>query len=162
MEPRKYQCGYFVYLTYLKAINIITSKFCNNCLWDKMDPQGFLRQQGTSRQHAVRLSALHTHTLAVLRTAWYGKLPCKGSGAPPNSARNHKQVIIIAANWRNTHTHMDCMHSLTHLHQYSYNNVVRSSSSVITEFGIAFLFWRYLKEGEQTRVPEEKTPQPAC
>ena len=25
------------------------------------------------------------------------------------------------ANWRNTHTHMGHTHSLTHLHQYSYN-----------------------------------------
>ena len=31
------------------------------------------------------------------------------------------------ANWRNTHTHIDCMHSLKHLHQH----VVRSASSAI-------------------------------
>ena len=37
-----------------------------------------------------------------------------------------------AANWRNTHTHMDRTHSLTHLHQHSYNNVVRSASLAIT------------------------------
>ena len=34
-----------------------------------------------------------------------------------------------AANWRNTHTHMDGTHSLTHLHQHCYNHVVRSASS---------------------------------
>ena len=36
-----------------------------------------------------------------------------------------------ATNWRNTHTHMDYTHSLTHLHQHSYNHVVQSASSVI-------------------------------
>ena len=50
------------------------------------------------------------------------------------------------ANWRNTHTHVDSTHSLTHLHQRSYNHVVRSASSDITQFGIKF----YLK------VPERK------
>ena len=36
-----------------------------------------------------------------------------------------------AANWRNTHTHVDsCIHSHT-LHQPSYNHVVRSTSSAI-------------------------------
>ena len=32
-----------------------------------------------------------------------------------------------ASNWRNTHTHVDCTHSLTHLHQHSYNQVVQSA-----------------------------------
>ena len=41
-----------------------------------------------------------------------------------------------AANWRNTHTHVDRMHSLTHLHHHSYNHVVQSASSTITEFRI--------------------------
>ena len=45
-----------------------------------------------------------------------------------------------AANWRNTHTHVDHMHSLTHLHQYSYNHIVQSASSAVTEFGMTFLF----------------------
>ena len=37
-----------------------------------------------------------------------------------------------AANWRNTHTHEDRTHSLTHFHQHRYNNhVVRSASSAI-------------------------------
>ena len=40
------------------------------------------------------------------------------------------------ANWRNMHTHMDRVHLLTHLHQHSYNQVARSASSAITEFGI--------------------------
>ena len=30
-----------------------------------------------------------------------------------------------AANWRNTHTHVDRTHSLTHLHHHSYNHIVR-------------------------------------
>ena len=29
----------------------------------------------------------------------------------------------IVANWRNTHTHVDHAHSVTHLHQHSYNHV---------------------------------------
>ena len=29
-----------------------------------------------------------------------------------------------AANWRNTHTHLDRMHSRTHWHQQSYNHVM--------------------------------------
>ena len=41
-------------------------------------------------------------------------------------------------------------HSLTHLHHDSYNHVVQSASSAITKSGIDFLFWRYLREGEQT------------
>ena len=45
-----------------------------------------------------------------------------------------------AANWLITHTHVDCTHSLTHLHQHRYNHVVRSVSSAIIEFGIKFLF----------------------
>ena len=36
-----------------------------------------------------------------------------------------------ATNWRNTHTHMDRMHLLTHSHQHSYNHVVQSTSSAI-------------------------------
>ena len=50
-------------------------------------------------------------------------------------------------NWRNTHTQVDRTHSLTHLHQNSYNHFVRSASSAIsvTEFGIKSLFLRYLK-----------------
>ena len=40
------------------------------------------------------------------------------------------------ANWCNTHTHVDRMHSLTYLHQHSYNHVVRSDSSAITKFGV--------------------------
>ena len=37
-----------------------------------------------------------------------------------------------AANWCNTHTHVDRMHSLTHIHQHSYNHFVRNASSAIT------------------------------
>ena len=37
-----------------------------------------------------------------------------------------------AVNWCNMHTHVDRMHSLTHLHQHSYNYVVRSASSAIS------------------------------
>ena len=44
------------------------------------------------------------------------------------------------ANWRNTHTHVDLTHSLTHLHQHRYNYVARSASSAIIEFGITKLF----------------------
>ena len=40
-------------------------------------------------------------------------------------------VAQSAANLRNTHTHMDRTHSLMHLHQPSYNHVVRSASSAI-------------------------------
>ena len=36
--------------------------------------------------------------------------------------------------------------SLTHLHQHSYNHVMKSTSTAITEVGIKFLFWRYLRE----------------
>ena len=67
-----------------------------------------------------------------------------------------------AANWRNTHTHVDGMHSLTQLHPHSYNtHVVRSSSSAISAYGIEFLFRRYLRQGEQTGVPGENPRQPA-
>ena len=54
-------------------------------------------------------------------------------------------MVIMAqsvANWRNTHTHVNRTHSLTHLHQYSYKHVVRSASSAITEFGIDFFIFK--------------------
>ena len=75
---------------------------------------------------------------------------------------------------QHTHTQVDRTHSFTHLHQHSYNYVVRNTSSAITEFGIKFvvqsassaitevgikfLFWRYLMEGEQKLECPEKTP----
>ena len=40
--------------------------------------------------------------------------------------------------WRDTHTDVDRTHSLTRLHQHSYNHVVQSAISAITEFGIEF------------------------
>ena len=56
-----------------------------------------------------------------------------------------------ATTWcRNTHTHVDRTHSLTHLHQHSYDHVVRSVSSAITEVGIYFLFRMCLREGEKS------------
>ena len=47
------------------------------------------------------------------------------------------------ATWRNTHTHVDRMHSLTHLYQHSYNRVVRiASSAIIFQCYLAsFFFW---------------------
>ena len=36
-----------------------------------------------------------------------------------------------AANWRNTRTHVDRTHSLTHLHQHSYDHFLGSASSAI-------------------------------
>ena len=62
-----------------------------------------------------------------------------------------------AANWHNTHTYVDHTHSLTHLHQHSYNQ--RQLSYYIIRNQI--LFWRYLTEGEQTGVPVENPWQPA-
>ena len=47
-----------------------------------------------------------------------------------------------SANWLNTCTHMDRMHSLTHLHQNRYNHVVRSASSAIAKFGIKFCIYQ--------------------
>ena len=46
-----------------------------------------------------------------------------------------------AANWRNTHTQVDCTHSLTHLHQHNYNHVVRSANSAITEYSGFLQVW---------------------
>ena len=64
-----------------------------------------------------------------------------------------------ATNCRNTHTHVDHIHSLTHLHQHSYNHFVQSTSSVITEFGIKFYLMKVAEGGEQTGVPgETKNP----
>ena len=44
-------------------------------------------------------------------------------------------IAQSAATWRNTHTHVGRTHSLTHLHQCSYNHAVQSASSAITEIG---------------------------
>ena len=49
-------------------------------------------------------------------------------------------------NWHNTHTHVDRMHSLTHVHQHSYNHFVWSASSAINyRTWNQILFWRYLE-----------------
>ena len=55
-----------------------------------------------------------------------------------------------AANSRNMHIEVERAHSLTHLHQHSYNHAVRSTTSAATVFGTEFLFQRHLREGEQT------------
>ena len=49
------------------------------------------------------------------------------------------------------------MHSLTHLHQRSYNHFVQSASSAITEFGIKFYFEGTSGRGEQTGVSRENS-----
>ena len=55
-----------------------------------------------------------------------------------------------AANWRSTHTHVDRTHSLTHLHQHSYNNhVVRSA------FVIDFYFEDIGGKGDKPEYPEK-------
>ena len=41
-----------------------------------------------------------------------------------------------AADWRNTHTHVNRTHSLMHLHQHGYNHVVRSASSAIIRVSV--------------------------
>ena len=66
-------------------------------------------------------------------------------------------MVQSAANWCNTHTHMDRTHSLTHLHQYSYDRPLCAKRQ-LSYYRIwnKKIFWRYLKEGEQTRVPREK------
>ena len=65
-----------------------------------------------------------------------------------------------AANWRNTHTHVDRTHPLTHLHQYSHKHVCAKrqlSYSAITKFGIEVYFEGTREWGSK---PEylEKTP----
>ena len=57
-------------------------------------------------------------------------------------------------------------HPLTHSHTYIntvYNHVARSSSSAVTEFGIQFVFLRYLREGgaNQSTLETTRTQQPA-
>ena len=61
-----------------------------------------------------------------------------------------------------THTHMDRTHSLhtLYINTVTITWLVPSASSAIAEFGIKLLFWRYLREGEQTRVPRENPWQP--
>ena len=54
-----------------------------------------------------------------------------------------------AANWRNTHTHVDRMHSLTHLqlHQHSYyNHFVRKRQLSYYRIWNQILFDWYLRE----------------
>ena len=55
-------------------------------------------------------------------------------------------VAQSAANWCNTHTQVDRTHYTLTSTQLQYNHhFVRTASSAITEFGIKFLFWRYLQ-----------------
>ena len=67
-----------------------------------------------------------------------------------------------AANWCNAHTHVERTHSLTHLHQHSNNHVVRSTCSAITEFGIKFVFWRYLRVPMIYDVDSTQQPPSIC
>ena len=60
-------------------------------------------------------------------------------------------VAQSAANWCNTHTHVDHTHSPTHLHQHGYNHVVRSASSAITLYRIWNQFF-ILDVPEGTRI----------
>ena len=61
------------------------------------------------------------------------------------------------------HAHARGSQAFIHSHTYinSYNHVVRIAGWAISEFGIEFLIWRYLREGEQTGVPRENPPT-AC
>ena len=65
-----------------------------------------------------------------------------------------------AANWGNTHTHMDRMHSLTHFHQHSYNNCVRSASSVNIIWNQIFIL-KVPEGGGENRSTRKKPRQPA-
>ena len=60
-----------------------------------------------------------------------------------------------AANWRNTHTHVERTHSLTHLHQHIYNYFVRSATSAIGEFGSNFSFECTRGRGSKPEYPEK-------
>ena len=60
----------------------------------------------------------------------------------------------------NTHTHVDRMHSLTHLiYQHGYNDAVRSASSATTEFGINFFILKVPEGGWNKPEYPEKPPR---
>ena len=65
-------------------------------------------------------------------------------------------MVQSATNCRNTHTQVDRMHSLTHLHP----RCVKRQLSYYRIWNQIFLFM-YLREGEQTGVSGEKPLQPA-
>ena len=51
-----------------------------------------------------------------------------------NRRCSHGHHAQHTANWHNTHMHMDCTHSLTHLHQSQHSyNIVRSARAAITQ-----------------------------
>ena len=56
---------------------------------------------------------------------------------------------------QHTDTHMDYTHSLTQLHQHSYNHNMRSASSTVTEFGIKFYFEGTQERGSKLEYPEK-------
>ena len=62
-------------------------------------------------------------------------------------------------NWCNTHTHVGRTHSLTHLHQHSYNHIM--PPQLLQNLNSNFWGRRHLREGEQTVVPRENPQQPA-
>ena len=66
-----------------------------------------------------------------------------------------------AANWGNTHTHVDRTHSLTHLNINTVTTTVYEAPAQLLQISNLFLFGRYLREGRQTGVPGE-TPPTAC
>ena len=66
-----------------------------------------------------------------------------------------------AANWCNTHNHVDRTHSLTHLHQHSYKHFVRSASSANTEWEIDFYFEGTCGRGSKPEYPEKTPDSPA-
>ena len=57
------------------------------------------------------------------------------------------------------HTHSTWI-AIIYSHAYfnSYNHMVQSASSAITEFGIKFLFWRYLRNGEYLEKNPDSLP----
>ena len=66
-----------------------------------------------------------------------------------------------AMNWHNTHTHVDHTNSLAHLHQHSYNHIVRrSASSAITEFWNQISILK-VPEGANNELSTQTNTKPA-
>ena len=59
-------------------------------------------------------------------------------------------------NWRNRHTHVDHIPSLTHLHQHSYNHCAKHQLSYYKSWNQIFIF--EVPEGGSKPEYPEKTP----
>ena len=70
-------------------------------------------------------------------------------------------MVQSIANWHNMHTRVDCTHSLTHLHQHSYNHFVAKGQLSYYRIWNKKIIWKVPQEGVANWSTRRKLPT-AC